>query len=168
MQAKMMRDPALQDLSRDHHAVLVQARTLRRAAETTHPPEAWSDSARTFAKYWDRDLEPHLREEESVLLPLVGALGNRGLDRHMRRVIDEHARIRADAHQLRLMLDRRLDAHPYLGSLGRMLTDHVRFEEEVFFQSLQAAINREQLDRLWQASRAFRHKWRGPDACVPL
>ena len=64
----MKRHPALVPLSHDHHHALVEARRLRRSAETEADPAA---AAETFASFFASVTVPHFREEEEELFPLV-------------------------------------------------------------------------------------------------
>ena len=86
----MKRSPELRDLSEEHHYGLVAARTLRLAAEGKRPlPEATA----AFREQWEREIEPHFRSEEDVLLPaFAGVPGSEAL---IARTLAEHTALRA-------------------------------------------------------------------------
>jgi hypothetical protein len=63
----MKRHPALIPLSHDHHHALVEARRLRRAADTPESAAVATASLRFFAG----ETVEHFREEEELLFPLV-------------------------------------------------------------------------------------------------
>lgn len=125
----MRRHPALQPLSRDHHDVLLHARRLR-------GEDARVDVAAAidrFRRYHDAVLVHHFHEEEEALLPdLPPGLGS--------RLVAEHNDLRRRAASLRADEDAM--------GLGEALRAHVRFEEDVLFQHLQASLNESDLARL--------------------
>jgi quercetin dioxygenase-like cupin family protein len=63
----MKRHPALVPLSHDHHHALVEARRLRRAADT---PES-AAAATAFLRFFADQTVRHFREEEELLFPRV-------------------------------------------------------------------------------------------------
>lgn len=74
------------------------------------------------------ELEPHFQIEEQSLLPLLRSAGNTALEQ---RTLEDH-------RQLRVLLSglRRNDIET-LGSFGKLLTEHVRFEERELFPALE-------------------------------
>ena len=62
----MKRSRELRDLSEQHHYGLVAARRLRKAAEEATPLD---QEASLFLDEWRREIEPHFRVEEELLLP---------------------------------------------------------------------------------------------------
>jgi hypothetical protein len=64
----MKRHSALIPLSHDHHHALVEARRLRRAADSDEDPEP---VAAAFADFFVAVNVPHFREEVETLFPLV-------------------------------------------------------------------------------------------------
>lgn len=124
----MKRDPRLQRLSSDHHAALVLARALsRRAEEGTLDAALVADLRGRF----DRELDPHFRVEEEVLLPPLRALGDAEL---VARIESDHATLRAH------LLAAEQGDHGRLADFARLLVEHVRFEERTLFPRCEAAI----------------------------
>jgi molybdopterin-guanine dinucleotide biosynthesis protein A/hemerythrin superfamily protein len=124
----MKRDPRLRRLSSDHHAALALARALARRAEAgTLDAALVADVRGRFG----RDLDPHFRVEEEVLLPPLRALGDADL---AARVEADHAALRAH-----LAAAGRGD-HGRLADFARLLVEHVRFEERALFPRCEAAL----------------------------
>jgi hypothetical protein len=65
----MKRHPELIPLSDDHHHALVEARRLRRAADTRESAAV----ATAFLRFFAVETVEHFREEEELLFPLVVA-----------------------------------------------------------------------------------------------
>lgn len=154
----MKRHPALQDLSRDHQLLLLQCRHIRWCEDGDHRARSAADVRRDFLAFWDADGSLHVEEEENVLLPFLRRR-NAQLDEHVEAVRAEHAAlqhevaaVRAAPHDL-----------PRLYALGRMLEQHVRFEERIVFEAAQAALAAADLEALWAASIAFRERRRTAD-----
>jgi hemerythrin-like domain-containing protein len=134
----MKRSDALVSLSRDHHAALAIAQKLRRADDG-------EEAAALFAAYWSERGAAHFRIEEDVLLPMWARLGT--LDGEAAaRVSREHLAIRTAAIELAERRDVDL-AH----GLGRLLHDHVRFEERELFGLIEADLEATELERLARA-----------------
>ena len=143
--AGLYRAPALVPLSRDHHEALIQALWLRRRAGR---PEA----ARIFLDFQRAELEGHMADEEDVVLPLADRVDPAGCA----RIREEHGRLRSLAASLRSGMAAGSDLAPVMGDLARLLHDHVRYEERVFFMDLQAALSPEVLASLGAALEAHR------------
>jgi quercetin dioxygenase-like cupin family protein len=124
------RHPALVPLSHDHHHALVQARRLRRAADT---PDAAS-AATAFARFFAQETVRHFREEEESLFPL--AVDHDEARPLIVQALLEHQRLHA--------LVARLDGSPELGDvmreLGELLEAHVRLEERELFPLLERLV----------------------------
>lgn len=118
----MKRHPGLQQLSREHHHSLVLARRARRWA--TQEAQAREHGWDLIREAYRRELLPHFTEEETRLLPLLGADSEL-----VTRTLDEHAQLR------RLALDGSTGLE--LHELGSLLEAHIRFEERVLFPSLE-------------------------------
>jgi len=130
------RAEALRPLSRQHLVALLAAKRLREAED---PAEA----RRAFLDFWHGDGRLHFRVEEEVLLPTWAAHGE--VDRAgVRRMLDEHLVIRREA--IRLEADE-VDLEE-IRELGRLLHDHVRFEERRLFPEAEAALDPAALARL--------------------
>nr|MBK7067148.1 NTP transferase domain-containing protein [Deltaproteobacteria bacterium] len=136
----MKRDARLRRLSSEHHHALVLARELSRhvASHAADTPVVHDLRGR-----FDRELEPHFRVEETILLPALRALGDHALA----------ARIEADHSALRahLAAAERGDAG-HLGLFAERLVEHVRFEERELFPRCEALLPGAVLDAVDGAS----------------
>ena len=140
----LFRAPALVPLSRDHHEALVQALWLRRAAG--RPP-----AARAFLDYYRAELEGHMADEEDVVLPAAEAVDPAGAA----RIRQEHGEIRGLAAALAAAMTGG-EIATTMEALARLLHDHVRYEERVFFMAVQAALPGDALDAMGAALEAHR------------
>jgi hemerythrin-like domain-containing protein len=128
----MKRDRRLRDLSAQHHRALVIARALSREALD------WSrEDGIVLGEGFDREIDPHFRIEEEVLLPALRRAGALPL---AERTETDHAFLRrtvAAARQGDALAAR---------AFGERLTDHVRFEERELFPACEATLSDEVLD----------------------
>jgi hypothetical protein len=148
------RAPALVPLSRDHHDALVEILHLRRAGGR---PEA----ARRFADFFASDLEGHFADEEDVVLPAVETAVPAGVA----RIREEHEGVRRAVAALRSALDAGADPAAFAEDAARLLHDHVRYEERVFFMDVQAALAPAELERMGTALEAHRAARGAAAAC---
>jgi hemerythrin-like domain-containing protein len=132
----MKRDESLRPLSRQHLKALMAAKALREAGSSAGPAE-------TFLEFWRDDGKRHFRIEEEVLLP--------NWARHAKvhrpgvsRMLEEHLAIRRYALDIESEGLSVEDAH----RLGRLLDDHVRFEERELFPLIEAALSDDALAQL--------------------
>jgi iron-sulfur cluster repair protein YtfE (RIC family) len=133
----LYRAPALVPLSRDHHEALIQALWLRRGAG--RPPAALA-----FLEFHEAELEGHMRDEEDVVLPAAQGVDPAGAA----RIREEHDAMRRLAAALRDAVGADGGIAEIMESLARLLHDHVRYEERVFFMGLQEALSPEALATL--------------------
>ena len=115
----MKRSQLLIQLSREHHAALVMAKRAR-----SIKADAGNEFLRDFEARWNKELAPHFSEEERMLPPLLEAAGEVSLAE----------RLRSDHQQLRLLSRRLIGGDIEAGEpFGKLLADHVRFEERELF-----------------------------------
>ena len=126
----MKRHAALQALSREHHTALVLALACTRAASSGSDGIILAASERVVRQF-DTDLEPHFRQEEKALIPL---LRDAGQDELVRRTLNDHTRLRAMVKSLR---DRDTAC---LGEFAKALSGHVRFEEQELFPAAEQVV----------------------------
>lgn len=132
----MKRAEALRPLSREHLGALLAARALREADDA-------GEGAERFLEFWRDDGRRHFRIEEEVLLPEWAAAGE--VDREgVARMLEEHLAIRREA----LRVESGDASLEELRELGRLLHDHVRFEERRLFPEVEAALSAHDLERL--------------------
>jgi hypothetical protein len=161
----LRRDPALVPLSQDHHAALMQAQALTRAAAGvppfTGPPER---TARGFLAFRQNELIGHFADEEDVLVPV----GERVDPEGTARVRAEHAQMNALAAALESALAEGRDPRQIMEELGSLLHDHVRFEERGWFETLQARLGAAEMQSLGREIEAHREaRGRGPGCALP-
>ena len=150
----LQRDDALVPLSRDHHQALIHALGLRRAAES-HPVSKSTGAvavAEAFLAFYDQELLAHMADEEEAVLPAAQLVD----PDNARRLRAEHEDLCERAALLRQALEDGEDPRPLMGELGQRLHDHVRFEERLFFESLQDLLSPEQLEGVGRAIEARR------------
>ncbi len=132
----MKRAEALRPLSREHLNALLAAKRLREAGDL-------EEATRAFLGFWEGDGQRHFRVEEEVLLPVWAMHAE--VDRPgVARMLDEHLAIRREALRLTAgaaSLDEARD-------LGRLLHDHVRFEERQLFPLVEDALEADSLSLL--------------------
>lgn len=165
--AALDRHPALQDLSRDHHQILVLCTHVDRAREgepgAPDPGRAASDLARA----WAGDLPAHLREEEEVLLPAASRAGPVHQLDGAALLHDDHAWLR---DRLDALVGSVADGDPDLdlaAEIAGLLRRHVEVEERRLYPALQDRLDADDLEAVGEASRAFREAHRGPEAVGP-
>lgn len=163
----MKRHIALQDLSRDHHRLLLQAREIRWCLGGDERAAALEAVVATFLREWEQVAIPHLQEEEEVLLPLYARYAGSEQEDRLQRITADHAWLRDRVAELMDQGSQHQDTKRLLGHIGRRLHDHVRFEERVVFQHVQAVFSEAELTMLHERSLAFRSEWRSSEAIGP-
>ena len=146
----MKRDPRLRDLSRDHHHALVLARFIA-AIDLRGGLDA--DVVRLVKERFASEILPHFEIEEILLTALLG----HGADDLVKRTRDEHARMVELVETASAT-----DASP-LSELGRLLADHVRFEERELYLVCEAKLPPDVLARVAQAHGAHETSERALD-----
>jgi len=153
MRAKPVeRHPALRDLSRDHHVVLLHAQRMQKAVETG-PKEALA-AVRAFLDYWTGPLSDHLEEEMRYVVPRCqeGSLQGRF------NMIEEGLRTAVD--QLRITLMDPQFFRPSILAVHKQLRTHVNFCEATLFDDVQDTLEDAQAAELAAESLAFRRERR--------
>lgn len=134
----MQRSPALRQLSIEHYRGLVLARRAREQARTDPVQQApvWAELRAAFV----RELEPHFQTEERGLLPALERVGEPEL---VTRTLEEHRQLRA--------LITQGDASD-LAAFAQALSDHIRFEEQILFETAQRVLDEATLTALAKQS----------------
>jgi hypothetical protein len=116
----LTRHPALQPFSRDHHAGLVRAQQLLRAARGS------ADDRRaalaSFLDAWDGDIQAHFDDEDRILGSLLG-------DDQRHHLAAQHREIRSLVQHARGLGKQDDPGEEWLSDLGQKLNDHIRWEE---------------------------------------
>jgi hemerythrin-like domain-containing protein len=164
----LKRHPALQDLSRDHQRFLLEARAIQWLMEGDRRAMPLNETIESLLFFWEVHGEPHLREEEKVLLPVC--LGDDPLPQpDIERVLADHQWLRYSIAHLRdddsLGVDGR---RQLLAEIGQHITSHVRFEERVLFSRAQEILDEDELAWVAKHSRAFREEHRSPEVIGPI
>ena len=136
----MKRDPALSELSRDHHQALFSAMRMKRASEADR-----AEVREAALEFWSGHGARHFRIEEEVLLPAFAARADPDVE-EVRIVLVDHVRIRERFE--RLAADE-LDLGD-LHELGERLERHVRHEERVLFPLIEDRLDDAELSALAQ------------------
>lgn len=135
----MQRIAPLVSFSHEHHHALSQARRLRRASEGD--TGARRDAAEAFLTYAQDELFAHMADEERALFPVALEVGPADLEAAVERALSEHrslhARVAALTHTLQ---SAGVPDAASLELLGRLVTEHVRFEERALFPLLEGAV----------------------------
>lgn len=134
----MKRDPALTDLSRDHHQALFRAMRMKRATE-----DDIDDVRDDVLAFWSDHGAQHFRIEEEILLPAFATRSDPRSEAVVTVLVD-HVWIRERMNRL---------AQDELGlagvrELGARLEQHVRHEERVLFPLIEEALERDALATL--------------------
>ncbi|MGB0653469.1 MAG: hemerythrin domain-containing protein [Thermoplasmatota archaeon] len=155
----MKRHPALQDLSRDHHQVLMACQRIERAA-AGHPLAPVPEEAiARFLALWRSDLAHHFDEEEATLVGHLQEGDGATLGEQLRQDHETIRRAVAD-------LDEEASIEAW-ATLAGQLRAHIRWEENTLFPWLQDHLTEAQLQGLLERSVAFRTRVRGPHAVRP-
>jgi len=134
----MRRDPALVDLSHDHHQALYCAMLMQRATA-----DDLAEVREGVLGFWDDQGAKHFRVEEEVLLPAFAAAGDPREDAVVTVLVD-HVWIRERMARLaagELGL-------PDVRALGERLAAHVRHEERVLFPLIEQTLDADALASL--------------------
>jgi hemerythrin-like domain-containing protein len=139
------RHRSLASLSRDHHHALVLAQSLKRDAparlQASWPTDPCARIEQLRRRFAD-ELEPHFAIEERELLPRCAAAGE-PLASQALRIQEDHEAMR------RLIVELEPGAlAEQLDAFGRLLEDHVRYEERSWFPTLERELGDEDLAAL--------------------
>jgi len=119
----MKRNKNLRKLSSDHHSALSLARKIDKA---TKDNQDHYDFTHQVIEIFNNDLLPHFTIEEQAILPELKKIGQREL---VSKTLEDHAQLKSLANNL---------VQPgNLRKFGKLLKDHVRFEEKILFEACQ-------------------------------
>jgi hemerythrin-like domain-containing protein len=108
---------------------LIQARKLQRAADGS--VSDCRNAIAEFIQLWRAEIQAHFDEEERLLLPLIDAPELR------QRLLDEHRNLRAMGARCECQAEGVAQEQEFVRRLGKLLNDHVRWEERVLFEVVQ-------------------------------
>lgn len=134
------RHNALIEFSRDHTLGLAVAKHLGEGADCG-PADA-RRAIREFLDAWLTELAAHFEKEERFLLPVVD---DSGLAMRLRQ---EHAATAAMANLAELYVENAEPDADWMRTLGRLLHDHIRWEERQLFPWIEHSVNPQALAKL--------------------
>jgi hemerythrin-like domain-containing protein len=141
----MKRDANLIRLSRDHHRGLALAQRIER--DLAQPDDGRLARLREDTiGFWQSSLLPHFHAECECLLTRLTRHVPEG-DEVIRRTLADHLQVHSLLASLRDS-DEPEDARAALSSLGRLLRDHIRWEEAVLFEAAQGRLTAAEMDRV--------------------
>jgi hemerythrin-like domain-containing protein len=146
----MKRHPSLIPLSEHHHHALVQALEIARAAKTSGPdrPARMRHAAQSLLHFWEIAGRTHFREEEDLLLPALARHVRLDQEPAVMRMLADHAQIRAALQDLAAALPENRLEESQVTTLGQLLHDHVRLEEDTIFPRIESVLNEDELATL--------------------
>ena len=154
----LKRHPALQDLSRDHRAVLIEAHGVLKAVRRELSTETLAQRVRSLVDFWIHEGVHHIREEEEVLLPVYARHGPPTDDPRVRRMLDDHAWLRDRVPRLEAWDD--TAGLTEAVEVAERLRAHVRFEEGELFEHLQTVLSEDDLSDIAAGSLEARRRVR--------
>lgn len=139
----MKRDPRLARLSEEHHHGLVFALRLERELPGAGAAEIAAIHG-DLLRFWARGLLPHFHAEtECLVARLVRHVADD--DERVRRLQRDHLGMEALVARMR-DADGNEERRDVLATFGEALRAHIRWEERVLFESLQAELSEAELD----------------------
>jgi len=146
----MKRHHGLHALSPHHHFALIQSLFIRRARQQPAARRATAVQrvAEKFLRFWIQNRRQHFREEEEILLPAYARHVPIETDADVMRMLAEHAAIRSRIEHLQELLEAKEPVEAALVELGRILTDHVRLEENRIFPKMEKTLSAAELEAL--------------------
>ncbi|MDE0261034.1 MAG: hemerythrin domain-containing protein [Bryobacterales bacterium] len=145
----MKRHPALVPLSRQHHDGLALGVMIERGLRDGAGPADTAQLERLREQaldLWQLEFRGHFEVEEQIVFPAARQAGQPAL---VDTLIAEHEAIRLQFEALERAPAS--EAGPLLDELRTALVRHIRSEERVLFQAMQAAMNQPQLEALGRA-----------------
>ena len=137
----MKRIEQLQQLSKEHHHALVTASRCKASSNRDSDEQCANFWMKTLA-FAKKDLTPHFKIEEEILLPVLERIGEKELELQL---LSEHQKLNA------LLNDQEHPPRVLLKHFGELLSSHVRFEERELFEVLQQHLLPAELEQLSNA-----------------
>lgn len=137
--APIKRHDALVPLSRDHFTGLVRAQRLIKAADRGRVER--HKALAGFVDAWNAEIAGHFEDEERLFLGHISECD-------ASRLLREHAQLRAlaeEAKQLRASVD---PSPERVAHIGRVLRDHIRWEERELFTRIENAMDEDRLQAI--------------------
>ncbi|GAB3198465.1 hemerythrin-like domain-containing protein [Pontibacter aydingkolensis] len=139
----MKRHESLVPISRQHHSGLLTARLLQYGAPPYKEMPTTPEAKRSYTlDFLDEHLRPHFKLEEETVFILAPEVSEE-LAKQTKHLLAQHREL----EKLILALpDVKMEALPdKLDEIGKLLEQHIRHEERVFFEQLQQELPDEKL-----------------------
>ena len=141
----MKRHPSLQDLSREHHLMLLHARELRWASKGSGDlPQACRD----FLAYWKKRGSMHFKLEEEKLFPYCERCQDWEKTEAVNLVFKQHEEIQSLIARLEALVTAGEDLIAVSSYLSELLGGYVRHEERVVFEQIQDVLSEHEMENL--------------------
>jgi hemerythrin-like domain-containing protein len=135
----MKRYPELQPLSRQHHNELMACLLLKKGIQKKTGITVLQDFLRQF---WQNDLQPHIKEEENSLIPLLQS--NQKLRMYASVIHGSHELIERIYERNKSQLASYRNLELFINTLEQ----HILFEERVVFEEAQRNLPQHALKQL--------------------
>ena len=156
----MKRHPSLQELSREHHLMLLHVRELRWASKGNGD---LVKACRDFLDYWKKRGGAHFKQEEEKLFPFCERCQDWKKTEAVQLVFKQHEEIQLLIRELEVLVTAgkgrasstlraawRLETclTSVSSHLGTLLDRHIRHEERVVFEQIQDALSEHEMENL--------------------
>lgn len=141
----MKRHPSLQDLSREHHWILMHARELHWASKGHGD---LLKACREFLDYWKKRGYAHFKQEEERLIPYCENCAEWERTEAVNIVFKQHEEIQSLIARLELLVTTGKNPISVSSALGELLDRHVRHEERIVFEFIQHILTERELEAL--------------------
>lgn len=139
------RHDALIPLTHDHHHALAQARRLLDVAKMDDETQR-RNLANDFVNFYFGRAVRHFHEEEELFFaPLIDHDEARGL---VLRAVGDHLRLHALVRSVKRQLSEGEADRDTLEQISKLLTEHVRFEEQDLFPLVERLVPEEDLKEM--------------------
>jgi len=133
MKKPIQRIEQLKALSREHHHGLLLCWKIREGIKLNVATERIKMYVDWF---WGNHLEQHFKIEENFLFPILG-----NQNELVKQALTEHRR-------LKHLFENKNDIYKSFNLIEEELEKHIRFEERVLFNEIQAVATKEQLQQI--------------------
>ena len=134
-QKPIKRNPHIVKLSKDHHFSLLFCWKIRNGLKFEAEP---SRIKKYIQYFWKHHIQPHFREEETILFAPVK-------DAAVQKALREHEDIAKQINEINISEHISPDQ---LLTLADMVDNHVRYEERELFPHLEEILTEEQLESI--------------------
>jgi len=136
----MKRNPNIKTLSFEHHDGLVMARKIEQSFKNTDKPE---DMVAYVQDIYLGGLDHHFKQEEDSLFPALQKFKEAQLV--LAQVEQEHKRF---LELYKLICTNNENVYTHIRAFGKLLNDHIRYEERVFFPLVEELLTENELVKI--------------------